>query len=74
MESKPIIIRMEDAKKRLIRCINDILHEEELNCYMIEPMLGSIYSQIQAQARNELAQAEDSYTDNEPTESDSQTQ
>lgn len=81
MESKPIIVRMEDAKRRLIRCINDILREEELNCYLIEPMLGSVYNQIQTQARNELAQAEASYTDNESTgsdnestESDSQTQ
>lgn len=74
MESKPIIVRMENAKRRLIRCINDILSEEELNCYMIEPMLGGVYNQIQTQARNELAQAEASYTDNESTESDSQTQ
>ena len=52
-----IILEMDDAKKELIQCVNDILVKHGLSCYLIEPMFAELYSQIRASAQNELAQA-----------------
>lgn len=57
MQEKPLIIKMEEAKQELTQCVNDILQKYGLNCYLIEPMFGSLYSQIRATAQNELEQA-----------------
>ena len=52
-----IILEMDDAKKELIQCVNDILVRHGLSCYLIEPMFAELHSQIRASAQNELAQA-----------------
>jgi hypothetical protein len=57
MEQKPLILTLEEAKQELTQCVNEILKKYGLNCYLIEPMFGSLYSQIRATAQNELAQA-----------------
>jgi hypothetical protein len=57
MEQKPIILEMDEAKRELIQCVNDILQRHGLNCYLIEPMFAELYTQIKASAQNELAQA-----------------
>lgn len=57
MEQKPLILEMDEAKRELTQCVNDILQKHGLNCYLIEPMFAELYSQIKACAQNELAQA-----------------
>jgi hypothetical protein len=57
MEKKPLIIRIDDAKKELTQCVNEILKKNELNCYLIEPSFAELYSQIKITAQQELAQA-----------------
>jgi hypothetical protein len=57
MQQKPIILEMDEAKRELIQCVNDILQRHGLNCYLIEPMFAELYTQIKASAQNELAQA-----------------
>ena len=57
MKQKPIILEMEEAKIELSQCVLDIIQRHGLNCYLIEPMVSALYAQIQASARNELAQA-----------------
>lgn len=54
---KPLILRIEEAKQELIQCVNDIIRDYELNCYLLEPVFADIYTQIRATAQNELAQA-----------------
>lgn len=57
MNQKPIILELDEAKRELVQCINDILQRHGLNCYLIEPMFAELYTNIKATAQNELAQA-----------------
>lgn len=57
MEQKSIIVALDDAKRELVQCVNDILQKHGLNCYLIEPMFAELYTQVKASAQNELAQA-----------------
>ena len=57
MEQKSIIVALDDAKRELIQCVNDILRKHGLNCYLIEPAFAELYAQVKAGAQNELAQA-----------------
>lgn len=57
MEQKPLILELDEAKQELIQCVNNILQNHGLSCYLIEPMFAEIHSQIKATAQNELAQA-----------------
>ena len=57
MEQKSIILEMDEAKRELTQCVNDILQKHGLNCYLIEPMFAELHSQIKMTAQRELAQA-----------------
>jgi hypothetical protein len=57
MEQKSIILEIDEAKRELVQCVNDILQKHGLNCYLIEPMFAELYAQIKATAQNELMQA-----------------
>ena len=59
MEQKrrPIILEMDDAKKELVECVNNIMRTHGLSCYLIEPMFAELYSQIKVTAQNELEMA-----------------
>ena len=57
MEQKPIIIEMDEAKQELVQFMNELLRKHGLNCYLIEPIVAELYSQVRATAQNELAQA-----------------
>lgn len=61
MEQKPIIVEMEEAKQELVQCVNDILANHRLSCYLIEPMFAELYSQIKAESHRELTQARTQY-------------
>ena len=56
-QNKPLIVRMEEAKKELTQCVNDVLQKHAIGCYLIEPVFADIYMQIKVSAQNELAQA-----------------
>ena len=57
MEQKPIILAMDEAKRELVQCVNNILEKHGLNCYLIEPMFAELHTKIKATAQSELAQA-----------------
>ena len=56
-QNKPLIVEMEEAKQELAQCVNDILQKHGLNCYLIEPTVAELYSQIKITAQRELSQA-----------------
>ena len=53
-KQRSIILELEDAKQELIQCVNSIMSNHGLPCYLIEPMFGEIYSKIKASAQHEL--------------------
>ena len=56
-KQRPIILEMDDAKRELVQCINNIMQNHKLSCYLLEPMVAELYAQIKATAKQELAQA-----------------
>lgn len=56
-KQRPLILEMDEAKQELVNCVNDILTNHRLSCYLIEPMFEELYSQIKVSAQNELARA-----------------
>ena len=57
MEQKPIILELDEAKQELIQCVNSIIQNHGLSCYLLEPIFAELYSEIKVTARNELAEA-----------------
>ena len=56
MKQKPIILEIDEAKRELADCVNDILQQHGLSCYLMEPVFAEMYSQIKTCAQNEIAQ------------------
>lgn len=56
-KQRPIILEMDEAKRELVECVNNILQTHNLSCYLIEPMFGELYNQIKATAQHELEMA-----------------
>lgn len=56
-KQRPIILEMDDAKRELVQCVNNIMQNHRLSCYLLEPMVAELYAQIKATAKQELAQA-----------------
>ena len=57
MNQKYIIVAIDDAKRELVQCVNNILQKHGLNCYLIEPVFAELYANVKATAQGELAQA-----------------
>lgn len=57
MEQRSIILELDDAKQELIQCVNSIMSNHRLPCYLIEPIFAEIYTEIKASAKKELVQA-----------------
>ena len=57
MESKSIVLEMEEAKQELIQSVNDIIQKHGLNCYLMEPAFAALYAEVKATAQREVAQA-----------------
>lgn len=56
-KQRSIILELDDAKQELIQCVNSIMSNHGLPCYLIEPVFTELYAEIKATAKRELAQA-----------------
>lgn len=54
---KPLVIELNEAKIELTQSINNVLRQRKLPCYLVEPILAELYSQVKEGARNELEAA-----------------
>lgn len=54
-EQKPLILEIDEAKKELTQCVNHIIQEHGLPCYIVDMLLSNIGAQIKEGAKNELA-------------------
>ena len=54
---KPFILEMDEAKAEIIQVINKAIQVRKLPCYLLAPIIESIYREIQNGAQNELAMA-----------------
>lgn len=56
-KQRPIILELDEAKRELVQCVNGIIQNHKLSCYLLEPMFAELYAEIKATAKQELAQA-----------------
>lgn len=54
---RPLIVEIEESKTELIQCINNIVQEHGLPCYILDMLLSDIVTQIKDGAKRELAMA-----------------
>ena len=65
--NKPLIIRLNETKSTLISVINNAIQQDELPCYLLEPMVSELYAQIREGARSELQMAQEQMKQEEIT-------
>ena len=52
---RPFIIEVDEFKKELFKCISDAYNQGKIPFYVIELTMSQAYTEVQANARNELA-------------------
>ena len=65
-KSKPLILAMQDAEKKLVNCVNEVLQVDKVPCYFLEIILDKIHQQVKAGAGKELANASAQYASEKP--------
>lgn len=55
--SKPLVIQLREAKASFIECANNALREG-IPCYLLEPIIAELHTQISASAQAEYEQAQ----------------
>jgi hypothetical protein len=65
---KPLVIQIREVKANIIECINEAIRDG-LPCFLLEPIIAEVHSQISgsAQAEYEQAQAEYEQAQKTPT-------
>ena len=57
--NKPLIIALNEFKLNMASVINGAMQRDNLPCYLIEPIISDMLSQIREGSRNELQVAKD---------------
>lgn len=57
MNPKPLVIRIKEAEKALLDSINKVMQEQELPCYIIEPIIEKLHDKVSRSAQAEYEQA-----------------
>ena len=57
MTNKPLAIRLKEAKQQIISCVNAVLREQELPCFLIEPIIDEVHRQVSQSAQAEYEEA-----------------
>lgn len=53
----PLVIRLRSAEEKIVAAINATAREEELPCYLLEPIISKLHRQISDAAAREYAEA-----------------
>jgi hypothetical protein len=57
MNNKPLPIRLREAKESIVQNLNTVLREQELPCYLIEPIIEEVHRMVSKSAQAEYEQA-----------------
>lgn len=53
---KPLVVICDQARKDLINLVNHYLRNEQLPCFILEPYVKEIYTELKLNAEHELEQ------------------
>ena len=57
--NRDLILRMTEAEQELVDAVNAVIQKHALPCFLVEPMVGRIHTQLQQGKQMELAQAKE---------------
>lgn len=57
MNDNPLVIRLKEAEQQIISCVNAVMREQSLPCYLVEPIIEKVYRQTVEAARSEYENA-----------------
>lgn len=46
MKDTPLILRIEEARKILVDAVNAVIKEQNLPCFLIEPIIAEVHASI----------------------------
>ena len=65
---KPLVITLNETKADFISVVNKAIQQNNLPCYLIEPILSEVLSQVRDGAKNELQMAREQMNNEEQEE------
>ena len=68
MNNNPLVIRLKEAEQQIISFINAVMKEQNLPCYLVEPIIEKVYRQTADAARNEYETAKKNFAKEESTD------
>lgn len=60
-KTKPLILALNEAENELAACVNAILHEKQIPCYLLEQVFDKLHRQLKDGAMKELSKASAMY-------------
>lgn len=57
--NKPLVITLNEFKTTMASVINNAIQQENLPCYLLEPIMAELLAQLREGARGELQMAKD---------------
>ena len=67
MTNKPLVLRLREAKERIVAAVNAAIKEQELPCYLLEPIIAELHTQVSNTALREYEIAKQQVSET-PTE------
>lgn len=52
-QENPLVVRLREAKKCILAAVNTALKEQNLPCYLLEPIIAEVHTQVSAAAARE---------------------
>ena len=53
MTTKPLVLRLREAKESIVAAVNAAIKEQELPCYLLEPIIAELHTQVSNTASRE---------------------
>jgi hypothetical protein len=53
MNKRPLVLRLREAKENILAAVNAAIKEQDLPCYLIEPIIAEMHNQVSASAMRE---------------------
>lgn len=62
---RPLVVRLREAKETFLAAVNSAINEQRLPCYLIEPILSEVLTQVRTTATQEYELAKAQMTEPE---------
>lgn len=53
MNNRPLVLRLREAKENIIAAVNAAIREQDLPCYLLEPIISEVHTTVSTTALRE---------------------